>query len=192
VSPTRFNVQEGIYGAFTDSFAKAAKSLRLGNGMDPDTQMGPVANPRRRDAMDRFVADAKQRGGRVIAGGERMGNRGYFYQPTAIADLPDDALAMREEPFGPLALIVPFKTPEEAIQRANSLEFGLASYAFTTSEKRAAAVSAGLKSGMVGVNSFLISFPETPFGGVKESGFGQEGGSEGLESYLDRKLIHMA
>lgn len=190
VSPTRFFVQEGIYEQFATGFVERTRKLRVGNGLDPLTQMGPLANPRRIAAMERMVADSRQRGGDVRCGGERRGNQGYFFEPTVVTGLPDDALAMREEPFGPLALVVPFRTPEEAIKRANSLEYGLAAYAFTRSEHRAAQITSSLEAGMVGLNSFLISYPETPFGGVKESGFGHEGGVEGLDAYMNRKFIH--
>lgn len=190
VSPTRFFVQEGIAEAFTNAFVERARKLRVGSGLDAMTQMGPLANPRRIAAMERLVADARQRGAEVRCGGERPANRGYFFEPTVVTGIPDDALAMTEEPFGPLALIVPFKKMDEVIARANSLPFGLAAYAFTQSEKRATQITNALESGMVGLNSFAISFPETPFGGVKESGFGHEGGVEGLDAYMNRKLIH--
>ena len=190
VSPTRFFVQEGIYEQFATGFVERTRKLRVGSGMDPLTQMGPLANPRRITAMERMVADARQRGGDVRCGGERRGNQGYFFDPTVVTGLPDDALAMREEPFGPLALVVPFRTAEDAIKRANALEFGLAAYAFTRSEQRAAQITSSLEAGMVGLNSFMISYPETPFGGVKESGFGHEGGVEGLDAYMNRKFIH--
>jgi len=123
------------------------------------------------------------------AGGSRHGNQGFFYEPTVITDVPDDSKIMTEEPFGPLAPIVPFKTFDEVVERANSLQFGLAAYAFTTSEKNASAISDALQSGMVGVNSVAVSTPETPFGGVKESGYGSEGGIEGLQAYLNTKFI---
>jgi succinate-semialdehyde dehydrogenase/glutarate-semialdehyde dehydrogenase len=151
--------------------------------------MGPMANARRIDAMDGFVADAKARGGKVQTGGARRGNQGYFYEPTVITDVPDDSKIMTQEPFGPVAPIVTFKTFDEVVERANSLEFGLAAYAFTSSNATAAAVGDALESGMVGVNSIAISTPETPFGGVKESGHGSEGGIEGLGAYLSTKFI---
>ena len=151
--------------------------------------MGPMANSRRIDAMDSFVADAKSRGGKIVTGGKRRGNQGYFYEPTVITDVPDDSKIMTQEPFGPLAPIVTFKTFDEVVQRANSLEFGLAAYAFTSSTATAAAIGDAIESGMVGVNSIAISTPETPFGGVKESGHGSEGGIEGLGAYLDTKFI---
>jgi succinate-semialdehyde dehydrogenase/glutarate-semialdehyde dehydrogenase len=154
--------------------------------------MGPLANSRRLDAMDSIVADAKARGGTVQTGGSRRGNQGYFYEPTVITDVPDDSKIMTQEPFGPVAPIVTFKTFDEVVQRANSLEFGLAAYAFTSSSTTAAAIGDAIESGMVGVNSIAVSTPETPFGGVKESGHGSEGGIEGLGAYLNTKFISQA
>jgi succinate-semialdehyde dehydrogenase/glutarate-semialdehyde dehydrogenase len=151
--------------------------------------MGPLANSRRLDAMESFVNDARDRGGKIVTGGSRHGNQGYFFQPTVITDVPDDSKIMTEEPFGPVAPIVPFKTFDEVVERANSLQFGLAAYAFTTSEKTAAAIGDAIQSGMVGVNSVAVSTPETPFGGVKVSGYGSVGGFEGLLAYMNVKFI---
>jgi len=192
VSPTRFYVHEGIYDRFLKRFTENAKAIKLGDGLDKDTTMGPLANPRRLDAMDSFVADAKARGGKIQTGGSRSGNQGYFFEPTVITDIPDDSKIMTEEPFGPLAPIVTFKTFDEVVERANSLEFGLAAYTFTSSPKTATAIGDALSSGMVGVNSVAISTPETPFGGIKDSGYGHEGGIEGLEAYMNKKFISQA
>jgi succinate-semialdehyde dehydrogenase/glutarate-semialdehyde dehydrogenase len=192
ISPTRFFVQERIYPAFVDAFVDAAKNIKVGDGLESGVTMGPLANPRRVEAMERIVADARQRGGKVLAGGSRRGNAGFFFDPTAITDIPDDCLLMTEEPFGPVAPIVPFKTLDEALARANALPYGLAAYAFTTSAKTALAVSEGLESGMVGINGFGVSNPETPFGGVKDSGHGYEGGLEGLQAYFNMKLVSQA
>ncbi len=189
ISPTRFYVQEQSYKKFLARFTDYAKAVKLGDGLDKDTTMGPLANPRRIDAMEAIVTDAKARGGKVVTGGSRHGNQGFFYEPTVITDVPDNSKIMTQEPFGPVAPIVPFKTFDEVVARANSLEYGLAAYAFTSSEKTAAAIGDALQSGMVGVNSVGISTPETPFGGVKESGYGSEGGVEGLEAYLNVKFI---
>ena len=139
--------------------------------------------------MESLVADAKARGGKIVTGGKRRGNQGFFYEPTVITDVPDDSKIMTQEPFGPLAPIVTFKTFDEVVQRANSLPFGLAAYAFTSSNSTAAAIGDAIESGMVGVNSIAVSTPETPFGGVKESGHGSEGGIEGLGAYLNTKFI---
>ncbi len=189
ISPTRFYVQENVYKKFLSRFTEYAKGVKLGDGLEKGVTMGPMANSRRLDAMDSFVADAKSRGGNIQTGGARHGNQGFFYEPTVITDVPDDSKIMTQEPFGPLAPIVTFKTFDEVIERANSLEFGLAAYAFTSSNATAAAVGDALESGMVGVNSIAISTPETPFGGVKESGHGSEGGIEGLGAYLNTKFI---
>src|SRR6266478_4209500 len=144
------------------------------------------------DTIESFVADAKHRGGTVVTGGKRRGNQGFFYEPTIVTEVPDDSKVMTEEPFGPIAPIVTFKTFDEVVQRANSLPFGLAAYAFTTSNATAAAIGDAMASGMVGVNSVAVSTPETPFGGVKESGHGSEGGIEGLGAYLNTKFISQA
>jgi succinate-semialdehyde dehydrogenase/glutarate-semialdehyde dehydrogenase len=189
ISPTRFYVQEDVYPRFLKRFTEYAKAVKVGDGLEKGIAMGPLANARRLDAMDSFVADAKDRGGKIQTGGTRRGNQGYFYEPTVITDVPDDSKIMTQEPFGPLAPVVTFKTFDEVVQRANSLEFGLAAYAFTTSSSTAAAIGDALESGMVGVNSIAISTPETPFGGVKESGHGSEGGIEGLGAYLVTKFI---
>ena len=141
----------------------------MGDGLEKGITLGPLANPRRLDAMESFVNDAKARGGKIQTGGSRQGNQGFFFQPTVITDVPDNSKIMTEEPFGPLAPIVPFKTFDEVVERANSLQFGLAAYAFTSSDKTAAAIGDAIQSGMVGVNSVAVSTPETPFGGVKES-----------------------
>jgi succinate-semialdehyde dehydrogenase/glutarate-semialdehyde dehydrogenase len=192
ISPTRFYVQEGVYERFLKRFTENAKAIKLGDGMEKDTTMGPLANARRLDAMDSFVTDAKNRGGKIVAGGNRSGNQGFFFEPTVITDIPDDSKIMTEEPFGPLAPIVTFKTFDEVVERANSLEFGLAAYTFTSSPKTATAIGDALQSGMVGVNSVAISTPETPFGGIKDSGYGHEGGIEGLEVYMNKKFIAQA
>ncbi len=189
ISPTRFYVHEKNYPKFLARFTEYAKGLKLGDGLEKGITMGPLANPRRLDAMDSFVADAKDRGGKVVTGGSREGNQGFFFQPTIVTDVPDDSKIMTEEPFGPVAPIVPFKTFDEVVERANSLEFGLAAYAFTASDKNAAAIGDAIQSGMVGVNSVMISTPETPFGGIKESGYGSEGGMEGLHAYMNTKFI---
>jgi succinate-semialdehyde dehydrogenase/glutarate-semialdehyde dehydrogenase len=192
ISPTRFYVQEAVYDRFLKRFTDYAKNLKLGDGLDKDTSMGPLANPRRLDAMEAIVNDAKTRGGKIVTGGKRHGNQGFFFEPTVITDIPDDSKIMTEEPFGPVAPIVAFKTFDEVVERANSLPFGLAAYAFTTSTQTATMIGDAIQSGMVGVNSTAISTPETPFGGVKESGYGHEGGIEGLEAYTNKKFVSQA
>jgi succinate-semialdehyde dehydrogenase/glutarate-semialdehyde dehydrogenase len=189
ISPTRFYVQEPVYDRFLKRFAEYAQGLKLGDGLEKGTTMGPLANARRLDAMEMFVNDARDRGGKIVTGGKRHGNQGYFFEPTVITDVPDDCKIMTEEPFGPVAPIVRFKTFDEVVERANALPFGLASYAFTSSAQTATMIGDALQSGMVGINSVAISTPETPFGGIKESGYGSEGGIEGLEAYTNRKFI---
>jgi succinate-semialdehyde dehydrogenase/glutarate-semialdehyde dehydrogenase len=191
VSPTRFFVQEGIYEAFAKGFAERTASVKLGNGLDADTRMGPLANGRRLPAVAGLVEDAKARGARVLAGGE-AGDSGFFFQPTVLADVPDEAEAMNVEPFGPVALMRSFRTEDEALQQANRLPYGLAAFLFTENGRRANRLGDAIESGMVGINSFAISVADAPFGGVKESGFGSEGGEEGLASYQVTKAIHQA
>ncbi len=183
VSPTRFYVDEAVYKPFAAAFAARAEAFRVGDGRDPATEIGPLANHRRLEAMETFVADAKAKGARVLAGGSRIGNRGYYFPLTVLADVPDDARAMREEPFGPLALINPVKNIDEAIEKANTLPYGLAAYAFTHSASNADRLAEGVEVGNLSINHFVASSAETPFGGVKESGYGREGGTEGLEGY---------
>ena len=190
ISPTRFYVQQGIYDAFVKGFAERTAKVKIGSGFDADTQMGPLANVRRIPALEALVADAKAKGARVIAGGEATGN-GYFFQPTAIADVPIEADAMNNEPFGPMALIRPFGGEDEALEQANRLPYGLAAFAFTENGRRINRIVDQIESGMVGVNSFVISTLDTPFGGIKESGFGSESGPEGLDGYLVTKAVHI-
>ncbi|MGP0090104.1 MAG: NAD-dependent succinate-semialdehyde dehydrogenase [Xanthobacteraceae bacterium] len=192
ISPTRFYVQEPIYNRFLARFTEYANGIKLGDGLEKGVTMGPLANARRLDAMEALVNDSKSRGAKIRTGGKRHGNQGYFFEPTVVTDIPDDSKLMTVEPFGPIAPVVTFKTFEEVVERANSLPYGLAAYAFTASGATATAIGDALESGMVGVNSTAISTPETPFGGVKESGYGHEGGIEGLEAYTVRKLIIQA
>ncbi|HEX4198724.1 MAG TPA: NAD-dependent succinate-semialdehyde dehydrogenase [Caulobacteraceae bacterium] len=188
-SPTRFYVMDSIYEAFTRTFAETARTVKVGDGFDPSTQMGPLANVRRIEALEMLVADAKAKGARLLAGGSRIGNRGYFFEPTALADLPDDARAMREEPFGPLALINPISSLDEGIEKANGLPFGLAAYAFTHSASNADRLIEGIEAGNFSINTLEASVAETPFGGVKDSGYGREGGAEGLSHYTTIKNV---
>jgi succinate-semialdehyde dehydrogenase / glutarate-semialdehyde dehydrogenase len=189
VSPTRFFVQEAIYDRFTAAFGERAKALKIGDGLDPANQMGPLANERRLAAMETLVTDATAKGARIVAGGSRIGNRGYFYPLTVLADVPDDARAMREEPFGPLALLSPVKTVEEAVDKANALPYGLAAYAFTHSARNVDLLAEGVEVGNLSINHLTASIAETPFGGVKESGYGREGGTEGLLCYTVAKNV---
>ena len=188
-SPTRFYVQQAIYEPFVQAFAEAAGALRIGDGLDRETQLGPLANERRVRAMEALVADTRASGARLVCGGARPALPGFFFQPTVFADVPESARIMNEEPFGPVVPIAPFATPEEALQRANRLPYGLAAYAMTRSLARAGAASEGLEAGMVCINHFTVSTPASPFGGVKESGYGSEGGTEGMDAYLVTKTV---
>ncbi len=192
VSPTRFLVHESVYEPFVDKFVAAAKGLKIGNGLDKDTRMGPLANPRRVDAMEAFVADAVQRGANVRTGGKRIGNEGFFFEPTVLTDVPRDARIMNEEPFGPVAPITRFASYEEVVTEANRLPYGLAAYAYTRSTKTMAAIGADIESGMVSINHHGLALPEVPFGGIKDSGYGSEGGLEAIEGYLNTKFVTQA
>lgn len=192
ISPTRFFVQQGVYAKFVEAFAGAASALKIGDGLADSTQMGPLFHARRLPEMQSFIDDLHDKGARIVQGGGQRRGAGYFWEPTVVSDVHDDARLMRVEPFGPFAAMTPFATLDEALDRANQLPFGLGAYAFTTSLRTANQVAAGLESGMVGINTCKISYAETPFGGVKESGHGSEGGTEGLDAYLVTKSISMS
>ncbi len=192
ISPTRFLVQEGIYDSFVEQFVAAAKALKVGNGLDKETRMGALANPRRSKAMEVNLEDAGRHGGKLRAGGHAIGDKGNFWEPTVVTELDNDAKAMNEEPFGPLAIINPFKSFQDAVKEANRLPFGLAAYAWTKSAKTANAIAASVETGMISINHVGLGIPETPFGGVKDSGYGSEGGSEAIESYMNPKFITQA
>ena len=189
VSPTRFFVQEKVYDEFVEKFTEGARKIKVGDGLEEGVQMGPLANSRRLQAMDGFVADAVEKGAKLATGGRRLGERGYFYAPTVLTDVPEDARVMNDEPFGPIAPIVRFKDLDEVLQRANALPYGLASYAFTRSDATAIELSNRIEAGLLGINNLTIALPETPFGGMKESGYGSEGGVEGLDAYLTTKYV---
>ena len=189
IAPTRFFVHDRVHDAFVKGFAAAIQSLPLGPGLDEGSRMGPLANNRRPQAMARFIDDAVDRGAKVMAGGSAGDGAGYFWKPTLLADVPDAAVVMSEEPFGPLAVTQRFTTFDEVIAKANRLPYGLAAYAFTRSNRTVQDVGETLEAGMVGINFTQMTGPETPFGGVKESGHGSEGGSEGLDAYLLTKYV---
>ncbi len=191
VSPTRFYVQEAIYDRFVAGFAERARAVKTGHGLDAATAMGPLANARRPGAIEALVDDAAAKGARVLAGGKR-GDSGFFFEPTLLADVPDSADIMSNEPFGPVAVTAPFSTLEDAVAKANRLPYGLAAFAFTEGLRNANLLGDAIEAGMVGINTFAISTADAPFGGVKDSGFGSEGGLEGMDSYLVTKAIHMA
>lgn len=192
VSPTRFLIQRGVFETFLERFVALAREIKVGNGLDPDVTMGPLANERRRPALEALIEDARSQGATVQLGGKGSDGPGYFFEPTVLTGLTPQMRAMNEEPFGPLALLVPFDDLEEALAEANRLPFGLAAYAFTASSKTAQALSDRLEAGMLTINHLGIALPELPFGGIKDSGYGSEGGSEALEAYLTTKLVtHM-
>jgi acyl-CoA reductase-like NAD-dependent aldehyde dehydrogenase len=188
LAPTRFYVARRHYGDFVEAFAQASGALRLGDGMDPATQMGPLASARRQQAVRDLVARSQAAGARVVTGSAPDG--GYFMAPTLLADVPPHAPAMTEEPFGPVACAVPFDTLDEAIAMANRNPFGLAGYLFTDSAKAILAVSQRLEVGALAVNGIGVSVPEAPFGGLKDSGYGSESGTEGMEAFLETKFMH--
>lgn len=189
VSPTRFYVQKGAYDKFLEKFTEVMGSTKVGDGLAEGVEMGPLAHERRVPTMSKFVEDAVSRGGKVLVGGNPLEGNGFFFPPTVITGLPDDSMLMTQEPFGPVAPVVPFDDPEEVIRKANSLPFGLSSYVFTNSLQTATKVSNALEAGMVNINHFGSALPETPFGGVKESGIGSEGGSETFDGYLVTKFV---
>ncbi len=192
ISPTRFYVQQGIYDRFVAGFNERTAKIKVGNGLDADTIMGPLANPRRPAAVGALIDDAVAKGARLGTGGRVDHGDGFFFRPTVLSDVPIEADIMSNEPFGPVALIRPFATFDEAIEQANRLPFGLASFVHTENGRTANMAGDLIEAGMVGINTAGISMPDMPFGGVKDSGFGSEGGPEGLESYYVTKAIHQA
>lgn len=190
VSPTRFFVERPAYERFVAEFSESAARIAIGDPLrDPTVQMGPLAHPRRITAMDEFVSDCAAMGGEVVTGGRALEGAGYFYAPTVIANPAPESRLMRDEPFGPIAGIVPFDDLDDAVGRANALPYALAAYAFTGSLDVGHALADGLRAGMVGINHFGVSTPETPFGGVADSGFGSESGVEGYLGYTDTKFV---
>lgn len=189
MAPSRFFVHEKAYDRFLDAFTGVYAGLRVGDGLAPDTQMGPLAHERRVDAMQSLVADARTRGAAVLCGGERLAGAGNFFAPTVVAGAPDDSRLMTEEPFGPVVPVTRFGSTDEVLARANALPYGLASYVFTNSLATANHVSSRLEAGMVSINHFGLALAETPLGGVKDSGMGSEGGTETFDGYLVTKFV---
>ncbi len=189
VSPTRFYVHESRYPAFVQGFTERVATMKVGNGLDESNQMGPMIHSRRRDAVAALVDDAVRQGATLNIGGKPLEGPGFFYAPTVLSDVPDSARIMTEEPFGPVACINAFNDFDAVVEQANKLPYGLAAYAFTDSGRRLKLLGERLEAGMIGLNSFAISVPESPFGGVKESGHGSEEGIEGLEACLITKFI---
>lgn len=189
VAPTRFLVDHAVYNDFVGRFAEATRQIKVGDGLAEGTTMGPLANPRRVQAMEELVHDAVQKGAELVTGGKRIGNSGYFFEPTILSGVGTHARAMNEEPFGPLALMTPVSGLDEALAEANRLNYGLAAYGFTRSAASAAKMSSGIASGMVSINHYGLALPEVPFGGINDSGNGTEGGADALESYLNSKFV---
>jgi succinate-semialdehyde dehydrogenase/glutarate-semialdehyde dehydrogenase len=192
ISPTRFLVHKSIAGDFAQALTAHAKGLKVGDGLTEGTQMGPLANPRRIDAMTQFTEDAVKKGAKLLTGGQRIGSAGNFWQPTILADVPREARIFNDEPFGPVAAIQPFDTLEAAITEANRLPIGLAGYAFTKSLKNSDLIARKLEVGMLWMNMPAMPSAEMPFGGVKDSGYGSEGGPEALEAYLNSRAVVIA
>ncbi|MFJ9022103.1 NAD-dependent succinate-semialdehyde dehydrogenase [Streptomyces sp. NPDC102259] len=188
-SPSRFFVHDSLVAEFTAEFVKAAEAVVVGDGLEPGTTMGPLANERRLKSLERLVADAVARGAKVLTGGERPDRPGYFFAPTVLTDVPEDAELLHEEPFGPIAPIVPFDDLDEALAAANALPYGLAAYGFTGSAATAEKLSAELEAGILSLNHCGGSVHEAPSGGVKDSGYGREGGPEALDAYLVTKRV---
>ncbi len=188
-SPTRFFVHESIFEAYTEIFVRRAAKTVVGNGTEPGVEMGPLANERRVEALVGLVEDARDRGAEIRTGGCRLDGKGYFFQPTVLTNVPDDAHVMQEEPFGPLAIINPVASLDEAIEKANSVPYGLAAYGFTNRADYIDRMVEGIEAGNLSINTLEASLPETPFGGVKSSGYGREGGTEGLYNYMITKNL---
>jgi succinate-semialdehyde dehydrogenase/glutarate-semialdehyde dehydrogenase len=192
VSPTRFLVQEKVFDRFVEQFVAGVSRIKVGNGLEQGTTMGPLANPRRVRAIEAFVDDALKAGAERKTGGSRIGEKGNFFEPTVLTNVPKTARAMNEEPFGPLAMINPFGSFEEVVAEANRLPYGLAAYAFTRSARTATAIAAEVETGMITINHLGFALPEVPFGGVKDSGYGTEGGADAIEPYLVSKFVTQA
>jgi len=188
-SPTRFFVHDSIFDEYTETFVRRAFKTVVGNGVDPGVEMGPLANDRRVEALAGLVEDAVAQGAELKTGGHRLDGKGYFFQPTVLANVPDTARVMQEEPFGPLAIINPIASLDEGIEKANSVPFGLAAYGFTNRADYVDRMVESIEAGNVSINTLEASLPETPFGGVKSSGYGREGGTEGLHNYMITKNV---
>jgi succinate-semialdehyde dehydrogenase/glutarate-semialdehyde dehydrogenase len=188
-SPTRFFVHESIFEAYTETFVRRAAEIVVGNGVNAGVEMGPLANDRRIKALTDLVEDARAQGAEIKTGGSRLDCKGYFFQPTVLANVPDTARVMQEEPFGPLAIINPVSSLADAIEKANSVPFGLAAYGFTNRADYVDRMVDGIEAGNISINTLEASLPETPFGGIKSSGYGREGGTEGLHHYMITKNV---
>jgi succinate-semialdehyde dehydrogenase/glutarate-semialdehyde dehydrogenase len=188
-SPSRFLTDRRILAEFTDAFTAAMRAVKVGNGLDDGVQMGPMVSERRRTGVHRLISEAAAKGAQVVLGGEPAPGPGFFYPPTVLTDVPSDAALLHEEPFGPVAPISGFDDLDEALASANALPYGLAAYAFTESAATAEQLIAGFEAGILSINHCSGSVPQAPSGGVKDSGYGREGGHEGLNGYLVTKRV---
>lgn len=192
IAPNRFYVHEAVARRFTEGMVAAAKALVLGDSQDPTSPMGPLTLALQRDRVEALCDETVSEGACCLTGGRQPAshNTGFFFEPTVLVDVPDGSRIMREEPFGPVAPIATFRDLDDAMERANSTPYGLSAYAFTSSQKKAEALSRGLQSGMVGINTFMIARAEAPFGGINHSGMGREGGRQAILDYTNVKLAH--
>jgi succinate-semialdehyde dehydrogenase/glutarate-semialdehyde dehydrogenase len=192
IAPTRFLIQKKAYDSFVEKFIAASNLVHMGNGLESGTTMGPLAHDRRLEAMEGFVHDAVEHGAEIQTGGNPTGGAGYFFPPTVLTHTSQDSRVMNDEPFGPVSVMIPFAEFEDAVAEANRLPYGLAAYAWTKSAKTANLIGSAVESGMVSINHVSLALPETPFGGVKDSGYGSEGGVEAMEAYLNSKFVTQA
>ena len=194
ISPNRFYIQEEKKDEFVNLFVEKTKKLKIGNGMDPDTQLGPLTTQKRLNEIEALVEKTKKEGAKVLLGGKRPAgfNKGFFYEPTVFDDVKDNFTIMKEEPFGPLVPMLSFKSFDEVIERANDNDLGLCSYLYTNSMDKANRGSELLETGCVAVNTGAVAIAEAPFGGIKQTGYGREGGSMAIKDYLNVKYTHMA
>jgi succinate-semialdehyde dehydrogenase / glutarate-semialdehyde dehydrogenase len=192
ISPTRFLIQKKVYDSFVDKFITASNKVKVGDGLEAGTTMGPLAHDRRLQAIEGFVSDAVDHGAEIQTGGDRIGDKGYFFAPTILTHASQNSRVMNDEPFGPVSVMIPFSEFDEAVEEANRLPYGLAAYAWTNSAKTANLIGSAVETGMISINNVGLALPEVPFGGVKDSGYGSEGGSEALDAYMNNKFISQA
>jgi succinate-semialdehyde dehydrogenase / glutarate-semialdehyde dehydrogenase len=192
ISPTRFLIQKKVYDSFVDKFITASNKVKVGDGLEAGTTMGPLAHDMRLQAIEGFVSDAVDHGAEIQTGGDRIGDKGYFFAPTILTHASQNSRVMNDEPFGPVSVMIPFSEFDEAVEEANRLPYGLAAYAWTNSAKTANLIGSAVETGMISINNVGLALPEVPFGGVKDSGYGSEGGSEALDAYMNNKFISQA
>ena len=193
ISPNRFYIQESKKDEFVKLFVEKTKKLKIGDGMDPNVQLGPLTTKKRLNEVEELVETTKKEGAKVLLGGKRPAgfNKGYYYEPTVFDNVKDDFTIMRVEPFGPLVPMLSFKSFDEVVERANNNDLGLASYIYTNNLEKAYKASELIETGTVAVNTAVIALPEAPFGGIKQTGYGREGGSMAIKDYLNIKYTHL-